>query len=76
MNENLIPEKIICVACGKRHFPDEETFFTMYGNMTIGLNAGILGNNFNEDGTLGRLQFICRNEECVLKIYQCPEKEY
>lgn len=62
------PDKITCLVCGKRHFPDEDTFFTFYGNVTVGLNGGIIGNNLMEDGTIGRLMFLCLNQECLYKI--------
>ncbi len=58
-------DKIICAYCGKRHFPDEQTFFTFYGNVTVGLEGGIIGNNFRPNGTVGRLFFLCRKYNCL-----------
>lgn len=63
------PEKIRCRTCGRRHFPDECTFVTFYGNVCVGLNGGIIGNNFAEDGTLARVSFYCRNERCLKSLF-------
>jgi hypothetical protein len=57
-------QEIKCSVCNKRHFPNEKTFFTFYGNVTIGLFGGMIGNNLNKDGTIGRLSFLCRTKEC------------
>ena len=61
-------DKIICMVCDKRHFPDEETFFTFYGNVTVGLSGGIIGNNIMHDGTIGRLMFLCLNGSCLNSV--------
>lgn len=76
--EELNEEKVICMVCGTRYFPDEKTFLTFYGNVTIGTGGGIIGNNFNEQGLLYRVQYICRNEECLLKAFNLNrvESEY
>ncbi len=60
-----LEDKVICAECGKRHFQDEDTFFTFYGNVTVGFNGGIIGNNLNPDGTIGRLFFLCRKYNCL-----------
>ena len=57
-------QEIRCAMCNQRHFPDEQTFFAFYGNVTIGLFGGMIGNNINEDGTIGRISFLCRKKEC------------
>ena len=69
--EDLIPlglKEVRCMICNRRHFPDEETFITFFGNVTVGFSGGVVGNNFNSDGTLGNLQFVCRTEECLNKL--------
>ncbi len=58
-------ERIICMHCGRRHFPEEDTFFSFYGNVMIGLTGGIIGNNFNDDETLKKISFLCKNDECL-----------
>jgi hypothetical protein len=58
-------QKITCEHCGKRHFPDEETFIVIYGNITVGFRGGIIGNNFAQNGQLFRAAIFCRNEKCI-----------
>ncbi len=68
-------QHIRCVVCNKRHFEDEKTFFAFWGNVTIGLKGGMIGNNLNEDGTIGRISFICRTEECFKYLTDCLKKK-
>ncbi len=62
-----------CMACKKRHDPDDpkkqEHFHTIAGNIYVGLNGGLVGNNFKEDGTLFRTQVVCRAKDCVLAAF-------
>ena len=67
-------QKICCNKCGKRHFPDEETFVVVYGNITIGVSGGVIGNHFHKDGTLARVSVFCRTEKCFGQII--PYKDY
>ena len=67
-------EKVICQCCGKRHFPDEETFIIIYGNITVGFGGGIIGNNFSKDGKLKRAACFCRKESCFKSIVSLLEK--
>lgn len=61
----LSNQKIICDECGKRHFPDEETFIVIYGNLTVNFAGGIVGNNFTQDGKLFRAAVYCRSKQCI-----------
>jgi hypothetical protein len=63
-------QKIICDQCGKRHFPDEETFVVIYGNIMVGFRGGIIGNFFTEDGKLARAGIYCRSKHCIGKILE------
>lgn len=68
-------EKIICQSCGKEHDPNGETFFTFYGNVTVGLNGGLIGNNFDKDGTLARVGFLCTKHKCLKTLtFICNKK--
>lgn len=68
-------EKVICSACGKRHFPDEKTFFTFYGNVTLGLDGGLIGNHFSNDGKLARVSFLCCRRKCLSGLLQHCEPQ-
>ena len=70
MFDELSLNDVYCVVCGKRHFPDEETFLTFYGNVTIGLNGVIIGHNFNDEEKLCGVQYVCRDLICVQKLYK------
>jgi len=50
---------IKCIECGKVHDPNEKTFITVMGNITIGLDGGLVGNNFDEKGKVFRFTYFC-----------------
>ncbi len=54
-----------CTQCGKLHNVDDETFMTFYGNVMIGTDSGVIGNNFDDKGRLVKSTIICRSEECM-----------
>jgi hypothetical protein len=57
--------KIICDKCGTRHFPDEDTFIVIYGNITINFGRGVVGNNFRQDDELDGAAIFCRSKKCI-----------
>lgn len=59
---------IKCDACNKLHPKDSEEFISIYGNIMVGLNGSIVGNNFDEDRRLFRLFYFCRKLECFPKL--------
>jgi len=59
------PVIVKCTSCGAWHNSDTETFFTVWGNITAGIEGGIVGNNFDENGQLARLSFFCRHPKCA-----------
>lgn len=68
-------EKVVCMVCNKRHFKDENTFLTFYGNVTSGIKGGLIGNNFNENLELEKVTFICRNIDCVKEALLLNEED-
>ena len=66
--------EIKCMVCGREHEFGSDKFFSIYGNVLIGINGGIIGNNFSNDGKLARINFICRNEFCLLKALPIKDK--
>jgi len=47
-----IVEVIKCDRCGASHDIDCESFYTVYGNILVGTNGGLVGNNIAEDGVV------------------------
>lgn len=79
-NYKLIPIK--CINCGERHFRDEDTFITVYGNITIGLGGGVVGNNFmdgngkfDNNWQLKGISFICRDVKCFRELLIFEDNE-
>jgi hypothetical protein len=65
-------ECVKCIKCGMLHSAispgGKEKFFSVHGNICIGLNGGIVGNNLNEDGQVNRVMVYCFN--CLIKYLQ------
>lgn len=61
-------EAVECMVCGRLHKASSQHFLSFHGNVCIGLNGGIIGNNLDEDGKVIRVQFICHNRECLDKM--------
>ncbi len=64
-------ECVECVQCHKLHKKESEDYVLIAGNVYIGQHGGIIGNNFLEDGTLGRVFIVCRDIKCwspILKV--------
>ncbi len=60
-------ESVKCHGCGKIFESKSNLFFVIYGNITIGLEGGIIGNNFADDGNLCGATVFCRSD-CLYKI--------
>jgi len=68
-----VPEPIDCFECsecGKLHKIDDDTFFTFYGNVTVGLHGGIIGNNLDEEGRVVKTTIFCRSISCLKSFVQ------
>lgn len=48
-----------CNKCGKLHKVTSITFFKISGNITVGDNAGIVGNNIDENGKVHEESIFC-----------------
>lgn len=70
-----IIQAVKCFKCSKLHEVDSENFFTIHGNICIGIKGGIIGNNFDNTGKLLKFDAICKT--CLftfLKEYGSTEK--
>ena len=51
-------EAVKCMSCGKVHERNSKTFLSVWGNVNIGIEGGIIGNNI-EDGRVERVSIYC-----------------
>ena len=56
-----------CESCGKLLKPDSENLRTVYGNICVGLQGGIVGNNL-KDSVVFRDAHYCT--ECLITLIQ------
>lgn len=65
-------EVVKCDHCGSIHLVDEGSqqtdFIAIHGNITIGMNGGVIGNNFDQDGTVNRISIYCNKKECLAQF--------
>lgn len=54
-----------CFTCGKLHDAKGDTFLSFHGNVCVGTNGGIIGNNFDDEGKVNRVMIFCRKESCL-----------
>lgn len=69
VHKAIKPGKLECFACLKQHEVASQTYHTIAGNIYVGSDGGLVGNNFNDDGTLNRVSIICRARDCVLVAF-------
>ena len=71
INKNIV-ECIECNKCKKLMKIDSEDFYTIKGNLMIGLNGGLIGNNFDKDDKCVRENCYCI--DCFKKIINVERK--
>jgi len=57
---------IKCGVCGKLFPKDSKDFFSVYGNICIGLDRELVGNNIHEDKGVIDTSFFCK--QCFKKV--------
>jgi len=60
-------EAVKCDVCGTLHELESETYYTVHGNITIGMNGGLVGNNIDEDSKVIGTSIYCK-PECMAKV--------
>jgi len=76
----FIPEKlpkfvgVKCDSCGKFHKEDSQTYVAISGNITVGLDGGLVGNNFNTSEDLINVSILCRGN-CFFNACKNAVKE-
>lgn len=64
-------EAVKCDICGFLHEKcNNKNYIEIHGNITIGSCAGLIGNNFDDDGKLNRSFIICDNMDCLTKFFR------
>lgn len=61
-----------CEGCGSIFLDTTEDFFVIYGNITIGVGGGLIGNNFNDEWSLLKSSVYCHKcfADIFAKFYQ------
>ena len=61
MNDKIpFVESVKCGGCGKVYESCSKDYFAIHGNITKGLDGGIIGNNFGKDYRLERVSIFCQ----------------
>lgn len=58
-------DAVECVVCKKLLRADSENYVVIYGNVCIGRNGGMIGNNLDENGRVVNSTCVCRTMECL-----------
>lgn len=68
-------EAVECSAagCGKICPVKDESFFTVYGNICIGVGGGIVGDNLSDDDAVNNAPTYCCS--CLIAILKRAEAE-
>lgn len=64
-----------CLECGELFKLDSYDYIAFHGNVIVGPDGGLVGNNFKEDGTLGNITKFCNKPECYLKVFSYTLKD-
>ena len=69
-------EAIRCTACGSLHLAEDETYFAVVGNILIGKQGGIIGNNLSEKKHMVTgVTAYCRKPECFENFVDAVKSE-
>jgi hypothetical protein len=58
-------DAVECLICKKLIRADSEFYITFLGNVLVGKQGGLIGNNFDEDGKVISATCVCRNQACL-----------
>lgn len=62
----MIYESVQCDSCKKLFTRDSEEFFTIKGNVYIGLYGGVIGDNFDAYDKIVKQEHFCK--QCTKRI--------
>ena len=52
-------QAVRCAECEELHAVENKHFIAVHGNLTIGLQGGVIGNNLEDDGKLKNVTILC-----------------
>ena len=58
-----------CCACGSLHKQEALSYITIAGNIYIGANGGVVGNNLDDEGKVTRSTYCCSKMSCLDKLF-------
>ena len=56
-----------CSVCGALHEESADTYFSVHGNICVGMSGGVVGNNLDDSGAVSRVSIFCK-PECLAKL--------
>lgn len=65
-----IIKAVECDKCEKLMKSNSEDFLTIMGNICLGLNQGLIGDNLSEDGKVKSNSYFCRSCFASLTKYE------
>lgn len=60
-DKTCVKEFVKCGKCGKLMDKFSEDFYTVYGNICVGLYGGLVGDNFAENEYLVNVSILCKD---------------
>jgi hypothetical protein len=67
-------ERVRCAKCGKTHVVEPSSkprYVTVYGNITMEADGGVVGNHFDQDGRLAGASVYC-HPHCIAAVLEIP----
>lgn len=69
-NESMFHKAVKCHACGKYHELESTDFIKIVGNIYIGLNGGIVGNNITNEGDRVVITPVIYCNKCFIDYFK------
>lgn len=67
-------DSIRCCVCGELMEASSNEYLRFHGNVFVGINGGLIGNNLDEEGRVIKDTFVCKTTKCIKKILYLDEE--
>ena len=67
LKEEALVKCVKCQVCGRLHEVGDESYYSVYGNITVGESGGLVGNNLSDHGIVEKRSIFCK-PDCLAKI--------